>query len=82
VRKTGKLAQGRFLSKEFVVLILISSLVAYPVAYYGIKMWLESFAEKIIVSPLIYIVASILGLAIGWLSIIYQALKAAGYSPA
>jgi ABC-type transport system, involved in lipoprotein release, permease component len=70
------------LSREVVVLILISSLVAYPVAYFGIKIWLQSFAEKISVSPIIYIVASIIGLAIGWLSIIYQALKAAAYNPA
>jgi putative ABC transport system permease protein len=70
------------LSREVIVLILISSLVAYPVAYFGIRFWLESFAEKISVSPLIYIVASIIGLAIGWLSIIYQALKAAAYNPA
>jgi ABC-type antimicrobial peptide transport system permease subunit len=44
--------------------------------------WLEGFAEKISVSPLTYIFASFLGLAIGWFSIIYQALKAAGYNPA
>jgi putative ABC transport system permease protein len=45
-------------------------------------MWLEGFAEKISIGPLIYIVASLLGLATGWLSIIYQAQKAAGYNPA
>ena len=70
------------LSKEVVVLILISSVVAYPVAWFGIRMCLEGFAEKISVSPIIYIAASIIGLAIGWFSIIYQALKAANYNPA
>jgi putative ABC transport system permease protein len=70
------------LSHEVLVLILISSLVAYPIAYLGIRFWLNSFAEKITVGPAIYIVASIIGLTIGWLSIIYQALKAAAYNPA
>jgi putative ABC transport system permease protein len=70
------------LSGEVVMLILLSSLVAYPVAWFGIRIWLESFAEKISVNPLIYLVATLLGLAIGWLSIIYQALKAANYNPA
>jgi len=70
------------LSREVVVLILISSLVAYPVAYFSMKIWLESFAEKISVSPLMFFTASIIGLAIGWLSIIYQALKAAAFNPA
>ena len=70
------------LSREVIVLILVSSVVAYPVAYFGIRVWLESFAEKINVSPLIYIAASIIGLAIGWLSIMSQAIKAAAYNPA
>jgi putative ABC transport system permease protein len=70
------------LSSEVVVLILISSLVAYPIAYFGIKVWLQSFAEKISVSPFIYVIASVIGLTIGWLSIIYQALKAAACNPA
>ena len=85
IRKTYGATRGlivTLLSREVMILILISSLVAYPIAFFGIKIWLESFAEKISVSPLIYIVASIIGLAIGWLSIIYQALKAAGYNPA
>ena len=69
------------LSKEVIILILISSVLAYPIAWFGTKMWLESFAEKIGVNPFIYVIASLLGLAIGWLSIIYQALKAAGYNP-
>jgi putative ABC transport system permease protein len=85
IRKTFGATQGivvTLLSREVIVLILISSLVAYPVAYFGIKIWLESFAEKISPSPFIYIIASMIGLAIGLLSIIYQALKAAAYNPA
>jgi putative ABC transport system permease protein len=85
IRKTFGASQGivvSLLSKEVIVLILISSLVAYPVAFFGIKIWLESFAEKIQVNPLIYILASTIGLAIGWLSIVYQAVKAAACNPA
>jgi putative ABC transport system permease protein len=70
------------LSKEVVYLILISSLIAYPVAYYGSKYWLEGFASKVNVSPLIYILATLIALAIGWLSISYQTIKAANYNPA
>jgi len=70
------------LSKEVLILILASSLVAYPLAWFGIRIWLESFAEKIRVNPLIYLVATLMALAIGWLSISYQALRAARYNPA
>jgi putative ABC transport system permease protein len=85
IRKTyGASAQVvlRLLSREVVYLILISSLFAYPVAYFGSKYWLEGFAGKVKVSPLIYIIATLATLAIGWLSILYQTKKAANYSPA
>jgi putative ABC transport system permease protein len=85
IRKTYGATRGlivTLLSREVMVLIIISSLVAYPIAFFGIKTWLESFAEKINVSPFIYIISSVIGLAIGWISISYQAFKAAGYNPA
>ena len=70
------------LSKEVIYLILFSSLIAYPVAYFGSKYWLQGFAEKAFVSPLIYLIATSAALIIGWLSILYQTAKAAGISPA
>lgn len=69
------------LSKEIVMLIFISSVIAYPIAYFGTKIWLEGFAEKASISPLIYLLASLTGLAIGWLSIFSQALRAANSNP-
>lgn len=72
----------RLLSKEVVTLILISSLIAYPISYFGSKYWLEGFASRVNVSPLIYIFATIIVLVIGWLSISYQTIKAASYNPA
>jgi putative ABC transport system permease protein len=70
------------LSKEVVYLIAISSLLAYPVAYFGSRYWLEGFASRISVSPLVYIFATLITLVIGWLSISYQTIKAASYNPA
>jgi putative ABC transport system permease protein len=85
IRKTFG-ATGRsivtLLSREVIVLIIISSLVAYPVAWIGINAWLKSFAEKITISPFVYIFASTVALIIGWISISYMTLKAAGYNPA
>jgi putative ABC transport system permease protein len=70
------------LSKEVLSLILISSLLAYPIAYFGSKYWLEGFANRVNVSPFIYLFATIIVLTIGWLSISYQTIKAASYNPA
>jgi putative ABC transport system permease protein len=70
------------LSREVIFLILISSLIAYPVAYFGSKYWLEGFASKVNVSPFIFILATLITLIIGWLSVSYRTIKAAGYNPA
>ena len=70
------------LSREVVLLILISSLIAYPIAWFGSKYWLEGFATKININPLIFITATLLTLIIGWLSISYQTVRAASTNPA
>jgi putative ABC transport system permease protein len=69
------------LSEEVVMLIVISSLIAYPVAYFGSVYWLEGFAQKVGINPLIYILATLVGVAVGWLSISYQTIKAANFNP-
>jgi putative ABC transport system permease protein len=85
IRKTyGASAQIvlNLLVREIVILILISSLIAWPMAWFGSRFWLEGFADKATVSPLIYLFATIGVLVIGFLSVSYQTIKAAGYSPA
>jgi len=72
----------RLLSKEVVSLILISSVIAYPIAYFGSKYWLDGFANKVSVSPLIYFLATLVTLVIGWMAISYRTIKAASYNPA
>jgi putative ABC transport system permease protein len=70
------------LSREVIYLILISSVIAYPVAWLGSRYWLEGFASKVSINPVIYILATLIALVIGWLSISYQTIKAASYNPA
>ncbi len=70
------------LSREVIYLIVISSLLAYPVAFFGSGYWLKGFASRVSVSPFIFILATIITLIIGWLSISYQTIKAARYNPA
>jgi putative ABC transport system permease protein len=70
------------LSKEVVYLILISSIIAYPIAFFGSRYWLEGFADKVRINPLVFLAATVITLVIGWLSISYQTVKAANYNPA
>jgi len=70
------------LSREVMLLIIISSILAYPVAYFGSNFWLEGFASRISVNPVIYILATLITLIIGWISTSYQTIRAANYNPA
>lgn len=84
IRKTyGASAESvlALLSKEVIYLILIASLVACPVAFFGSRYWLGGFATRISVDLWIFIMATIIMLVIGWLSVSYQTLRAAGYNP-
>ena len=84
IRKTyGASAESvlGLLSKEVIYLVIIASLVACPVAFFGSRYWLEGFATRISVDPLIFILATLIMLAIGWLSVSYQTIRAAGYNP-
>lgn len=70
------------LSKEVVYPIVASSVIACPIAFFGSKFWLEGFADKVNVSPAIYILATLFVLIIGWISISYQTIRAANFNPA
>lgn len=70
------------LSKEVIYLILIASLLAYPVAYLGSRYWLEGFASRVTINPILFVTATLVVLLAGWFSVSYQAIKAAAYNPA
>ena len=70
------------LSKEVVILIGISTLVAWPAAYYFMNGWLRDFAYRIELSLLTFIVASLAAFGIALLTIGHRAYKSAVANPA
>ena len=69
------------LSIDFTKMVLISIVIALPVAYYLMRQWLESFAYNIELSPWIFISAALLSMLIAWLTVGSQALRAAHVNP-
>lgn len=69
------------LSKEFTRLVLIAFVVACPLAYVVMNGWLQNFAYRTEISVNIFLLAGALGLVIAWLTVSYQALKAALANP-
>ena len=69
------------LSKDFLKLVLISNLVAWPIAWLGVNRWLQDFAYRIPVSWWVFIIAGVVSLLIAVLTVSFQAIKAATANP-
>jgi putative ABC transport system permease protein len=69
------------LSWDFLRWILVAVLIASPVAWYLMRLWLETFAYHITLEADIFIIAALLAVAIALLTITAQALKAANVNP-
>ena len=71
----------RLLSLETITLILIASLVAYPIAWYAMSNWLETFAFRVPFNWLIPVLISAGTVVLAILTVSYQSIKAALANP-
>ncbi len=69
------------LSKDFIVLVGISCLIAIPVSYYFLNNWLQNYDYRIHISIGVFLVSSILALLITILTMSFQAIRAARANP-
>ncbi len=69
------------LSKDFVILILIANIIAWPAAYWAMNQWLQNFVYRTHLSPTTFILGGVTALAIALITISYQAIKAARTNP-
>lgn len=67
---------------EFVKLILIANIIAWPIAYYGMNLWLNNFAYKSDITISIFISAGVIALLMAVATISFQAVKASLTNPA
>lgn len=70
------------LSKESIMLVGIATLIAWPVAYFAMKTWLQNFYFRVPWSPIPYLLSLGIVLVVAWLSVSYQAIKASRTNPA
>jgi putative ABC transport system permease protein len=70
------------LSKDFLLLVAVACAIGAPVAYVAMERWLQDFAYRIDVSPLLFVGATVLAVLIALGSISAQALRAARTDPA
>jgi len=69
------------LSKEFGRLVLIAFIIAVPVGWYAMNMWLSQFAYKKEPGLIIYVAAGIIALLVAFVTMSFQSIKAARANP-
>ena len=70
------------LSREFLKLVSLAALIAWPIAYFAVNGWLRGFAYRTNISPLTFLGAGLAALAVAFLTVSYQAVRAASANPA
>jgi putative ABC transport system permease protein len=71
----------RLLLWQFSIPVLIANAIAWPIAYYYLHHWLESYAYRISLNPLYFLTAGAIALVIAWATIFAHALRIARASP-
>ena len=69
------------LTGEVTRLVVLGIVLAIPFAYYGIQTWLANFDAHIEVGSGLFIIAGLMAVAVAWLTVSAQAIKAALADP-
>jgi putative ABC transport system permease protein len=69
------------LSKDFLWLVAVSNLLAWPVAWYAMRQWLDGFAYRTPINWWVFVLAGLAALAIALLTVAFQSIKAALANP-
>ncbi|PWU03660.1 MAG: ABC transporter permease [Bacteroidetes bacterium] len=71
----------QMLSKDFLILVAISCLIAIPIAWYYLSHWLERYHYRTTISWWVFVVAALGSLAVTIATISFQAIRAAVANP-
>jgi putative ABC transport system permease protein len=69
------------LSKNFLILVLLASVIAFPVAWWAMNNWLEDFPYRITISWWVFGMAALAAVVIALVTVSFQAIKAATVNP-
>jgi putative ABC transport system permease protein len=69
------------MSKEFVVLVAVGSLIGLPLSWYAMNQWLSRFAYKINITPDVFLISVVACVLIAFGSVVFNAMRAATTNP-
>ncbi|HEX8024162.1 ABC transporter permease, partial [Mucilaginibacter sp.] len=71
----------KLVSGDFLKLVILSVIIASPIAWYAMHRWLEDFAYKISIQLWVFIAAGAVAILIAFITVSVQSLKAALANP-
>jgi len=71
----------QLLSKEFLILVFVSCVIATPIAYYYLNNWLKNYDYRVGINWQVFVMAALLALIITVITVSFQAIKAAIANP-
>jgi putative ABC transport system permease protein len=69
------------LSKEFTRLVIVAFLPAALLGWYLVNNWLNGFAYRVDIDPMIFIMSGVVATAVAWITVSFQSVKAAASNP-
>ncbi len=69
------------LSKDFVKLVLLANIIAWPITWYAMEQWLQEFAYRVEIGVGVFLMAGGLALLIAFFTVSFQAVRAATANP-
>jgi len=69
------------LSQDFAKWVFLGNLIAWPIAWFSMRLWLQTFAYKTEISFFIFLKAGLLALLVAFLTISFRTIKAALRNP-
>jgi ABC-type antimicrobial peptide transport system permease subunit len=77
----SELGLAKLLSSDFIKLVIVSLVIATPVAWYAMNKWLESYTYRIDIGWGIFAMAGLIAIAIALVTVSFQSIKAALANP-
>jgi len=77
----GVMGLAGMLSAEFLKLLALSSLLAFPLAWYAMHSWLQDYAYHVTIHWWVFVIAALSSILIAFITISFQTIRAAIVNP-
>ena len=77
----GVFSITKLLSKEFIILVIVANVLAIPIAWYFANDWLQKFAYRTTLNPMLFVWTALIAIVITVLAVSYQTIRAAMADP-